>query len=91
LSPSSETFVRSDGVVVAGLFTGVAGNGTAWHGNDVVGSSAVVVVTPAAAVVDGAVDDSVLGDVDTEELPPQAASNNAAQHPSTAANRIGPS
>jgi hypothetical protein len=69
----------------------VSGNGTAWHGNDVVGSSAVVVVTPAAAVVDGAVDDAVLGDVDTEELPPHAANNIAAQHPSTATNRIGPS
>jgi hypothetical protein len=57
----------------------------------VVGSSAVV-VSPAGAEVDGTLDVGVVvGDVVTFELPPHAARNNAALHPSTAAIRIRPS
>jgi hypothetical protein len=79
-------------VVVAGLFTGVVGNGIGWHGSDVVGSSGVVVVSPidvddTAGVLDDAVVD---GDVDSDELP-HAESNNAAQHATAAAIRILPS
>jgi hypothetical protein len=85
LSPSSCTFVRSDGCAAMGLVTGVVGTGTGWHGSDVVENSTVVVVAESGeTVVDGFVDTVGL-------LPPHAPSTSAPQHPTIMAIRTRPS
>jgi len=82
--------------VVGGPFTGVAGIGRDWHGNEVVGNSTVVVGAgfttvdvddPGAAVGDTSTVDGVLLDP-VDFPPPHAASNNAAAQPMTGENRI---
>jgi len=58
-----------------------------WHGNDVVGSSTVVVVAPLDTDVDAPDVDVVV--VTSPLLPPHAASSNAALHPAITARRTG--
>jgi hypothetical protein len=91
--------VRSDAWVVAGPVTGVVGTGIGWQGNDVVGSSTVVVLAVAGAVEredddPGAVVDAAPDVVDVSVgtvaflPPPQPVRASAAQHPTITAVRM---